>query len=170
MFAWLERSRAQAFRARPVRPPADARTAEIVAELRQLGYLIRSAELNGSRDPAAIARRAALQREVRELSWQAVGRGETLGRVSAAEISAELWAGGQRLVSLLARDGRLHAVVLTGKSVQLIGLGDFGTAAEAALAASGPTSTRWPGGGSPPGWRQWSRTRSGTRPRCSRPR
>ena len=40
VFAWLERSRAQAFRARPVRPPADAATAEIVAELRQLGYLI----------------------------------------------------------------------------------------------------------------------------------
>ena len=132
VFAWLERSRAQAFRARPVRPPADARTAEVVAELRQLGYLIRSAELNGSRDPTAIARRAGLQREVRQLSWQAVGRGEALGRVSAAEINGELGASGQRLVSILARNGRLHAVVLTGKSVELIGLGDFGIAAEAA--------------------------------------
>ena len=133
VFAWLERSRAQAFRARPVRPPGDARTAEIVAELRQLGYLIRSAELNGTRDPAAIARRAGLQREVRELSWQAVGRGEAVGRVSLPEISAALCASGQRLVSILARDGELHAVVLTGKSVRLIRLGDFGAAAEAAL-------------------------------------
>ena len=47
VFAWLERSRAQAFLARPVRPPADPRAAEIIAELRQLGYLIRNAELNG---------------------------------------------------------------------------------------------------------------------------
>jgi len=133
VFAWLERSRAQAFRARPVRPPADARAAEILAELRQLGCLIRNAELNGTRDPAAITRRAGLQREVRELSWQAVGRGEAVGRVSLAEISAELCASGQRLVSILARDGAMHAVVLTGKSVQLIGLGDFGRAAEAAL-------------------------------------
>jgi tetratricopeptide (TPR) repeat protein len=132
VFAWLERSRAQAFRARPVRPPADAATAEIVAELRQLGYLIRGAELNGTRDPAAIARRAGLQREVRELSWQAVGRGESVGRVSAAEISAALGASGQRLVSILARDGQLHAVVLTGRSVDLIRLGGFDTVAEAA--------------------------------------
>jgi tetratricopeptide (TPR) repeat protein len=132
VFAWLERSRAQAFRARPVRPPADAATAEIVAELRQLGHLIRGAELNGTRDPAAIARRAGLQREVRELSWQAVGRGESVGRVTAPEISAALCASGQRLVSILARDGQLHAVVLTGRSVDLISLGGFGAAAEAA--------------------------------------
>ena len=133
VFAWLERSRAQAFRARPVRPPSDARTAEIVAELRQLGYLIRDAELNGTRDPAAIARRAGLQREVRELSWQAVGHGEAVGRVSLAEIDAALCASGQRLVSILARGDELHAVVLTGKSVRLMRLGDFGAAAEAAL-------------------------------------
>jgi tetratricopeptide (TPR) repeat protein len=132
VFAWLERSRAQAFLATPVRPPAEARTAEILAELRQLGQLIRNAELSGTRDPAAIARRAGLQREVRELSWQAIGRGEAIGRVSIAEISAELRASEQSLVSILARDGGMHAVVLTGKSVRLIRLGDFGAAAEAA--------------------------------------
>jgi tetratricopeptide (TPR) repeat protein len=132
VFAWLERSRAQAFRARPVRPPADAATAEIVAELRQLGYLIRSAELNGTRDPAAITRRAGLQREVRELSWQTVGRGESIGRISPAEIGAALGASGQRLVSIMARGGQLHAVVLTGRSVKLVRLGGFGAAAEAA--------------------------------------
>jgi hypothetical protein len=133
VFAWLERSRAQAFRARPVRPPAEARTAEILAELRQLSHLIRKAELNGTRDPAAIARRAGLQREVRELSWQAIGRGEAVGRVSIAELSATLRASGQSLVSIVARNGQMHAVVLTGKSVRLVRLGDFGVAAEAAL-------------------------------------
>jgi tetratricopeptide (TPR) repeat protein len=132
VFAWLERSRAQAFLARPVRPPADARTAEVMAELRQLGHLIRTAELSGTRDPAAIARRAGLQREIRELSWQAVGRGEAVGRVGLAEISAALGASQQRLVSMLARNGRLHAVVVSGKSVWLTRLGDFGAAAEAA--------------------------------------
>jgi tetratricopeptide (TPR) repeat protein len=133
VFAWLERSRAQAFLARPVRPPADARAAELLAELRQLDCLIRNAELNGTRDPAVIARRAGLQREVRQLSWQAIGLGEAVGRVGLAEISAELGASDQRLVSIVARDGGMHAVVLTGKSVHLIRLGDFGVAAEAAL-------------------------------------
>jgi tetratricopeptide (TPR) repeat protein len=142
VFAWLERSRAQAFRARPVRPPADAATAEMVAELRQLGWRIRTAELTGIRDPAALARRARLQREVRELSWQAVGRGEADAPVSTAEISAALSGSGQRLVSILARDGRLHAVVLTGNSVRLAPLGDFGAAAEAALRLGADLDTR----------------------------
>ena len=62
VFAWLERSRAQAFRVRPVRPPADPQAAAVLAELRQLSYLIRHAELNGHRDPAMVARHAELQR------------------------------------------------------------------------------------------------------------
>ena len=36
VFAWLERSRAQAFRVGPVRPPADSQAAAVLAELRQL--------------------------------------------------------------------------------------------------------------------------------------
>ena len=76
VFAWLERSRAQALRARPVCPPADPQAAEVLAELRQLSYLIRKAELNGHRDPAAISRRAA--RSVR--SGSAAGRPPALAR------------------------------------------------------------------------------------------
>jgi tetratricopeptide (TPR) repeat protein len=132
VFAWLERSRAQAFLARPVRPPADPRAAEILAELRQLGYLIRTAELSGVRDPAAITRRAGLQREIRERSWQATGHGEGTGRASLAEIGAAVDASGQSLVGILARAGRMHAVVLRHGAVHLVGLGDFEVAAEAA--------------------------------------
>ena len=47
VFAWLERCRAQAFRVRPVRPPSDPRAALMLAELRQLSYVIRQSELNG---------------------------------------------------------------------------------------------------------------------------
>ena len=65
-FAWLERSRAQAFRVRPARPPADPEAAAALAELRQLSYLIRQAELRGKRDPPLVARRAELQRELRK--------------------------------------------------------------------------------------------------------
>jgi tetratricopeptide (TPR) repeat protein len=133
VFAWLERSRAQAFLARPVRPPADPRAAEIIAELRQLGYLIRNAELNGTRDPAAIARRARLQREVREHSWLAAGPGDVTSGATLAEISAAARATGQVLVSILAAGGVLHAVVLAAGRVRLVRLGDFAAAAEAAL-------------------------------------
>jgi tetratricopeptide (TPR) repeat protein len=73
VFGWLERSRAQALRASPVRPPADPHAAEMLAELRQLSRLIRAAELNGRRDPAAIGRRAALLREIRQRSWETAG-------------------------------------------------------------------------------------------------
>jgi tetratricopeptide (TPR) repeat protein len=132
VFAWLERSRAQALRAKPVRPPADPKTAEILAELRQLGYLIRGAELNGHRDPAAIGRRAALQREIRERSWQADGLGAAAELVSLGAISAALDSGDQSLIGILARDGRMHAVVLSRGTARLVGLGDFAAAAEAA--------------------------------------
>ena len=64
VFAWLERSRAQAFLVRPVRPPADPQTATVLAELRQLSLLIWQAELNGGRDPRMIARQAELRREI----------------------------------------------------------------------------------------------------------
>ena len=45
VFGWLERSRAQAFRFQPVRPPDDNDTVEAVAELRQLAHQVRVAEL-----------------------------------------------------------------------------------------------------------------------------
>jgi tetratricopeptide (TPR) repeat protein len=132
VFAWLERSRAQAFRVRPVRPPADPQAASVLAELRQLSYLIRQAELNGHRDPAAVARRAELQREIRERSWQASGLGEAFAQASPAEVAAALDESGQSLVAILARDGRLQAVVLRRGTVRLVGLGDAAVAEEAA--------------------------------------
>ena len=132
VFAWLERSRAQAFRVRPVRPPADPRAAADLAELRQLSYLIRQAELDGHRDPAAISRRAELQRGIRERSWQAGGLGEAFAQASPGEVAAALDSSGQSLVSILARDGRLHAVVLRRGAVRLAGLGDAAVAEEAA--------------------------------------
>jgi CHAT domain len=142
VFAWLERARAQAFRATPVRPPADARVAEILAELRQLSYLIRGAELNGHRDPAALAKRARMQHEIRERSWQAAGSagsGDPAGsadvasKVTLGEVAAALRARELTLVSIFARDEVLHAVVVNGSGARLIRLGDAGAAAEAAL-------------------------------------
>ena len=85
VFSWLERSRAQAFRIHPVRPPADAEAAAVLAELRQLGFLIRTAELSGDRpDPAHLASRAELQRQVRQRSWRADGLGQVIALAGPA--------------------------------------------------------------------------------------
>ena len=132
VFAWLERSRAQAFRVRPVRPPADPQTAAVLAELRQLSLLIRQAELNGGRDPRMIARQAELRREIREHDWKASGLGEATAQASLGEVSAALEESGQTLVGIVARPGEMVAVVVRRGSARLVPLGDFEAAAEAA--------------------------------------
>ncbi|HEV3382820.1 MAG TPA: CHAT domain-containing protein [Trebonia sp.] len=132
VFSWLERSRAQAFRVRPVRPPADPEEAAVLAELRQLGMMIRTSELNGSPDSANVTRRNELQRLVRQRSWQASGLGETIAEASARDVGAALRQCGQCYVGILVRDGRLLAVTISRERVRLAELGDFTTAAEAA--------------------------------------
>jgi len=132
VFGWLERSRAQAFRVSPVRPPADPQAEALLAELRQLSYLIREAELNGGRDPAMTARHAELRRAIKEHDWQASGLGQAAELASLGEVSAALEAGGKTLVAILDRDGQLVAVVVRHGSARLIRLGHSGTAAEAA--------------------------------------
>jgi hypothetical protein len=104
----------------------------VLAELRQLSLLIRNAELNGSRDAAMIARRAELQREIREHGWQASGLGEASAQASLGEVSAGLADSSQSLVGILARHGRMLALVVRRGSVRLTRLGDFDAAAEAA--------------------------------------
>jgi hypothetical protein len=104
----------------------------VLAELRQLSLLIRNAELNGNRDPAMIARRAELQREIREHGWQAGGLGQASGQASLGEVAAGLQASGRSLVGILGRHGRMVAVVVRRGSVRLARLGDAAAAAEAA--------------------------------------
>ncbi|HTR90556.1 MAG TPA: hypothetical protein VMI73_02315, partial [Trebonia sp.] len=131
-FAWLERSRAQAFRVRPVHPPADPQTAAALAELRQLGLLTREAELRGKRDPPLVARQAELQREIRERDWQASGGGMATAQASLGEVRGALASSGRSLVSILVRRGQVLAVLVRPGSVRLARLGDFEVAAEAA--------------------------------------
>jgi tetratricopeptide (TPR) repeat protein len=135
VFSWLERSRAQAFRVQPVRPPADPEAAAVLAELRQLGFLIRTAELSGDRpDPAHLASRAELQRQVRQRSWRAGGLGQVIALAGVAAVAAALAESGQALASIAVHDQRLLAVTIgAAGQARLIRLGDFGAAAEAAL-------------------------------------
>jgi tetratricopeptide (TPR) repeat protein len=132
VFSWLERSRAQAFRVRPVRPPDDPEAAAVLAELRQLSSLIRTAELNGAPDPAHVARRTELQRLVRQRSWEVGGLGETVAEAPAPEVARVLDSSGQVYVGILIRDGRMLAVTIKQGRVRLANLGDSVVAAEAA--------------------------------------
>ncbi len=117
---WSERSRAQAFRVQPVRPPDDPRTADALAELRQLRHRMRTAELAGApRDPAALARCAALERLLREREWHTAGAG--LRAAPLAQLPTAL--GDRALVSYLCQDGELCAVVVTGAGTRLTRLG-----------------------------------------------
>ena len=141
VFAWLERSRAQAFRVRPVRPPADPQAEAFLAELRQLSYLIREAELNGSRDPAMAARHTELRRAITEHDWQASGLGHAAVLAGLGDVSAALEHSGQTLVAILGRDGQMVAVVVRHGSARLVRLGDFETAAEAARRLSADLDT-----------------------------
>lgn len=141
-FAWLERSRAQAFRVRPVRPPSDPQAATALAELRQLSYLIREAELRGKRDSRLAARRAELQRELRERDWQASGDGRSTAQASLGEVRAALQESGQSLVSITVRRNRMIAIVIRRGSVRLVELGDSAAAAEAARRLNADLDTR----------------------------
>lgn len=136
VFAWLERSRAQAFRVRPVRPPADQRVAGLLAELRRLDRLMRDAELSGQRDTAAFARRTELRRELRERTWQVSGVGESDTQARLGDVSAALRESGQTLIGILVHDKRMHAVLVRGGSVRMAELGRFPAAAEAAARLS----------------------------------
>ncbi len=144
VFAWLERSRAQAFGVKPVHPPADPQAAATLAELRQLSLLIREAELAGTRDPALAGRQAELQREIREHDWKAAGLGDAAAPASLGEVSAALAESGQSLVGIVARPGGMAAVVAGGGSrgrARLVRLGDFEAAAEAARRLSADLDT-----------------------------
>jgi hypothetical protein len=132
VFAWMERSRAQAFRVRPVRPPDDPEEAALLAELRQLATLIRTAELNGSPDAKAIARRAQLQRQVRQRRWRSSGAGTAIDLATPNQVGDALAEGGQALVALLTRGNDILAVTIRGHAVRLTKLGGFAKATEAA--------------------------------------
>lgn len=132
VLTWSERSRAQAFQVPPVRPPADPRTAEALAELRQLRVLIRTAGTR-QRNPAARRRIGELERLIQERSWQVDGPGHSDPGLEPARLMAELGAAGKLLVSLMTRQGRLVALLVDADGVRMHQLGDHATAREAQL-------------------------------------
>jgi hypothetical protein len=133
VFSWLEQSRAQSFRVRPVWPPADPDAAAALAELRQLDLLIRTSELRGDHpDPALVSRRTELQRDLRQRTWRVSGLGEVTGVAGAEEVAALLADSGQALISIAVHNNRMLAVTIADGRIRLTPLGDPAVAGEAA--------------------------------------
>jgi tetratricopeptide (TPR) repeat protein len=137
IFRWLERARAQAFRFPPAQPVADSETNDAVAELRQLAHTVRSAELAGERDAAAVRRCAALERRIRARGWQAGGAEERGAAAGFAEVRASLAAAGSVMVSFLSAGDRLRALVIAGEQARLVELGSLAVVTEAAARLAG---------------------------------
>ncbi|USX56592.1 CHAT domain-containing protein [Lentzea sp. HUAS12] len=117
VFDWSERCRAQAFRARPVLPPAEESTREMIAELRQLHRADQRHRV------------AELERSLRERGWQQEGTGGHLTLVQLGAVHQQL-GGTHVMVSYVHRAGRLFALVLRNGTTTLTELGSREAAAE----------------------------------------
>lgn len=123
VFDWLERSRAQAFGVRPVRPRSDPATVDDVAALRQAAVAARAAELAGSRDVAAERRCAELERSIRSRGWQADGSGEHAAAASFRDVADTLDRQGSVLASFLVDGDDLGALVIADGVGRLVHAG-----------------------------------------------
>ena len=119
VFDWSERCRAQAFRARPVQPPADQVTREIIAELRQLSRVNQRARV------------AQLEQLLRERSWQQDGRAESTGDPASLRLVHDELSG--TMVSFINRGNQLFALVLCNGNTRLTELGDVRNVTETVL-------------------------------------
>ncbi|HSV37785.1 MAG TPA: CHAT domain-containing protein [Nocardioidaceae bacterium] len=123
VFAGIERARAVSTRLAHVRPPSDERTADLLAELRQVEEDARAlAGESGVAEQLARHRTrvAQLQRDIRARAWELEGDHE--GPVDAsARLGPVRVAAGDRAFATYARHhGRWIVVVASGRSVRLL--------------------------------------------------
>jgi hypothetical protein len=139
VYQWSERVRAQALLT-PVLPPDDPDAAALVGELRQVHFGLREAELAGRATGTLRARRAVLQRRLRELDWgapaAAAARHEVGPAPPAAPSPAPLAAvraelGSAAMVAYLRDGATLHAWVMAAGRARLVRLGVVDVAEQA---------------------------------------
>jgi tetratricopeptide (TPR) repeat protein len=130
VLGWAEEARALASRLSPVRPPDDPRAAELLGDLRLVRTQLREREMAGQDDPAMRARRAELERAIRQRSWYAAGPGDVERPAGMSELQAALADSGGVLVAHLLTAGRLHALVVGPREAGVVDLGDAGGVVE----------------------------------------
>ncbi|MGM1062291.1 CHAT domain-containing protein [Saccharothrix sp. Mg75] len=127
-FDWLERTRAQVYRYEPLPAIDDPVLARRVAESRSLSRAVQQARLDGRPADELEARLDVLQNEVARLGWHTSvwGRPRPVRRVG--DVVPHL--GDRTVVSFVARDDVLSAVVLSRDGATLVRLGRAGEAFE----------------------------------------
>lgn len=105
VFEWIERARALSTRVTPMRPPADPAAAAALAALRAA--------------PDAETE-AMLRREIRQHAWYGAGSEDVQEPVRLDQVRDELTDAEAALVSYLALDGVLWAVVVSGHGTRLV--------------------------------------------------
>nr|WP_225954501.1 CHAT domain-containing tetratricopeptide repeat protein [Kibdelosporangium phytohabitans] len=132
MFGWLEQTRAQMYRYEPVSGIEDQQLVELIAEIRNLGYALRQAKLDGRPTAKLRSRYAERQRAAMRLGWHAASRwGKPRPVADVVEVLAHL--GSKALVSFAVSGGSLLAVVLAQGRVRLVRLGSAAKASENAM-------------------------------------
>ena len=133
VFRWAELARAQALLMPPVRPSRDPEAAAALEELRGVRDALEHARAAGPdrRIRTLAARRAELERTVRERAWFAAGPGVAGRPITLARARAEL---GDDALVIYLRDARtLRALVVAGGRAWSVALGRFAAAEEALL-------------------------------------
>ncbi len=112
LFAAVERGRAISTRLARVAPPDDARTAELLSELRRCEEEMREGDTSGMR-----ARSAALQRDIRARAWELESEGEQARHpgARASQVREAARSMGTAFATYVVHGGRWLAVVVSSR-------------------------------------------------------
>lgn len=122
VFEWFERARALASRVAPVRPPADPTAAEALTELRRLQVELREAE-SGAATSDLTRRATRLREQIRQRSWYDAGADTVIEPVTLDQVGEAMAARQGALISYVAVDQTIHAVVVTERTAAVHALG-----------------------------------------------
>jgi tetratricopeptide (TPR) repeat protein len=124
VLAAAERARAVSSRLPAVRPPADAQTAQLLAELRQTVESMREVVPDAAASASLLRRRRELEREITARHWTLAGSGSARPVARIDEIRAAAGSAGTTMVVFVEAVGALHAVVIRNGRLQLHELGN----------------------------------------------
>jgi tetratricopeptide (TPR) repeat protein len=120
VLAAVERGRAVSSRLSGVHPPADEQAAGLLTELRQVVESVRAQQGD---DAQLQARRAELERAIKERAWAVAGGGLVQQPSPPEAIRAEAGAAGAALIAYVALDGWLRGLVSKPGATSLCELG-----------------------------------------------
>jgi tetratricopeptide (TPR) repeat protein len=123
---WIERFRAGALRRRPVRPPADAKLAADLAELRRVTAELAHATAAGSDSRVLRAQQVRLEEAVRSRSRHASGRRGPAVEIDVDRLVAAL--DDRALVEIFRADDDMFCVTAVDGRLRIAPLGSYGQA------------------------------------------